>query len=48
MSQAYCFKCRVKRDILNAKEVTLKNGKTATTGTCPHCGTKLFRIGQTG
>jgi len=43
--QAYCVKCRAKRDIQNAKKVTLKNGKPATQGVCPVCGTKVFRIG---
>ena len=41
---AYCFKCRAKREIKNPKRVTLKNGKLATQGICPVCGTKVFRI----
>ncbi|MDO8530654.1 MAG: DUF5679 domain-containing protein [Dehalococcoidia bacterium] len=44
--QAYCFKCRAKVDIKNAKTVTLKNGRPATQGACPKCGTKVFRIGK--
>ncbi|MFC1904600.1 DUF5679 domain-containing protein [Chloroflexota bacterium] len=44
--QAYCFKCRKKVDIKNEERVTLKNGKPATRGNCPACGTKVFRIGQ--
>jgi len=24
----------------------MKNGKPATTGTCPTCGTKIFKIGK--
>lgn len=44
--EAYCFKCRSKRDIRNAKATTLKNGRPATQGTCPVCGTKVFRIGK--
>ena len=43
---AYCFKCRAKQPIQNAKGVTLKNGRPATQGTCPRCGTKVFRIGK--
>jgi hypothetical protein len=43
--EAYCVKCRAKREIQNPTKVTLKNGKPATTGTCPVCGTKVFRIG---
>ena len=26
------------------KEVTMKNKRPATRGTCPKCGTKVFRI----
>lgn len=44
--EAYCFKCRTKKDIKNPQKVTLKNGRPATKGVCPTCGTKLFRIGQ--
>ena len=44
--QAYCFKCRTKKEIKDAQKVTLKNGRPATRGVCPTCGTKLFRIGQ--
>ncbi len=46
MAEAYCFKCRAKREIKNAQVVTLKNGRPATQGTCPVCGTKVFRIGR--
>jgi RNase P subunit RPR2 len=44
--QAYCVKCRTKREIKNPQRVTLKNGRPATQGICPVCGTKLFRIGK--
>ena len=44
--EAYCFKCRVKREIRGAKKVTLKNGRPATQGTCPICSTKVFRMGK--
>ncbi|MFC1935671.1 DUF5679 domain-containing protein [Chloroflexota bacterium] len=43
---AYCFKCRAKREIRDPKSVTLKNGRPATQGACPVCGTKVFRIGR--
>ncbi len=26
--------------------VTMKNGRPATQGTCPKCGTKMFKIGK--
>lgn len=42
--QAYCVKCREKRDIQGPTEVTLKNGRRALQGTCPVCGTKLNRM----
>ena len=45
MPEAYCVKCKAKREIKGAQKVTLKNGKPATKGTCPKCGTKVFRIG---
>ncbi len=45
MVQAYCVKCKMKSEMKDAKEVTMKNGKKAVTGTCPKCGTKMFRIG---
>jgi hypothetical protein len=42
--EAYCVKCREKREITDPKEVTMKNGRPAMEGTCPVCGTKLFRM----
>jgi len=44
--QAYCFKCRSKKEIKDPQRVTLKNGRPAVRGVCPVCGTKVFRIGQ--
>jgi len=44
--QAYCMKCRTKREMKDAKAITMKNGKPATQGVCPVCGTKMFRIGK--
>ena len=46
LMEAYCFKCRTKRQIKNPQSVTLKNGRPATQGSCPVCGTKVFRIGK--
>ena len=42
--QAYCVKCKTKRDMNDAHQITMKNGKPALQGTCPVCGTKLTRI----
>jgi hypothetical protein len=44
--QAYCMKCRAKKEMKNPKSITMKNGKPATQGVCPSCGTKMFRIGK--
>lgn len=44
--QAYCLKCRARREMRNPQKVTLKNGRPATLGTCPVCGTKMYRIGR--
>jgi hypothetical protein len=46
--QAYCLKCHTKREMKSAKSVTMKNGKPATQGVCPVCGTKMYRIGKSG
>ena len=46
LMQAYCMKCRSKREIKDAKAIIMKNGKPATQGVCPVCGTKMFRIGK--
>lgn len=44
--QAYCMKCRDKKEMKGAQSITMKNGRPATEGTCPDCGTKMFRIGK--
>ncbi|MDP8023118.1 MAG: DUF5679 domain-containing protein [Nitrososphaeria archaeon] len=44
MVEAYCVKCRAKREIKNPQEITLKNGRKAIKGVCPVCGTTLYRI----
>ena len=43
--QIYCLKCRERTDTLEAREVVLKNGRTAVTGQCALCRTKKFRMG---
>ena len=43
--EAYCMKCKSKRVMRNAKSITMKNGRKAKKGTCPECGTGMFRIG---
>ena len=43
--EAYCVKCKSKREMKNPKQVIMKNKKPATQGECPSCGTKMFKIG---
>ena len=45
MAQAYCVKCKAKREVKNPTHITMKNGKPALSGICPVCGTKVFKIG---
>jgi hypothetical protein len=44
--QAYCMKCRQKKEMSNPKSIKMKNGKPATQGVCSSCGTKMFKIGK--
>ena len=44
MAEGYCVKCKAKKQIANAQEVTMKNGRPAVQGVCPDCGTKIFSM----
>ena len=44
MAEGYCVKCKAKREIANAVEETMKNGRKAIKGKCPTCGTVMFKI----
>ncbi len=44
--QGYCLKCHAKKEMKGPKAVIMKNGRPATQGICPMCGTKIFRIGK--
>jgi Domain of unknown function (DUF5679) len=46
VAEGYCVKERKKVEILNPQQVTMKNGRPAIQGTCPDCGTKIFKIGK--
>ncbi len=41
----YCVKCKSKKEMKDAQQVTMKNGKPASKGKCPTCGTTMFKIG---
>jgi Zn finger protein HypA/HybF involved in hydrogenase expression len=43
--EAYCLKCRTKREMQDQKQITMKNGRPAVEGKCPVCGTRMFKIG---
>ncbi len=47
LMEAYCTKCREKREMREAQAVWLKNGSAATQGVCAVCGTRLNRMGAT-
>ena len=42
--QAYCVKCKGKKEMSDAKQVTMKNGRKAMKGKCPSCGTGMYCI----
>ncbi len=44
MSEGYCVKCKSKKEIADAVEETMKNGRRAIKGRCPTCGTVMFKI----
>jgi RNase P subunit RPR2 len=44
--EGYCVKCKAKREMKDPVAITMKNGRPATQGTCPSCGTKMFKIGK--
>jgi hypothetical protein len=43
---AYCVKCQTVRSMSGPHLVTLKNGREATQGNCPECGTKILKLGR--
>jgi hypothetical protein len=42
--EGYCVKCKAKRMMANVKQVKMANGRPALKGTCPVCGTGMFKI----
>ncbi len=42
--EGYCVKCKAKKEMKDAKEVSMKGGRRAMKGKCPDCGTVMFRI----
>jgi Zn finger protein HypA/HybF involved in hydrogenase expression len=44
MPEGYCVKCKAKKEIIDAVEETMKNGRKAIKGKCPTCSTVMFKI----
>jgi len=44
MPEGYCVKCKAKKEIVDAMEEVMKNGRKAIKGKCPTCGTVMFKI----
>ncbi len=44
MAEGYCVKCKARKEIAEAIEETMKNGRRAIKGKCPTCGTVMFKI----
>ena len=45
--EAYCVKCKLKRELGSPEAVFTAGGTAATRGVCPICETKLYRMGRT-
>lgn len=45
--EAYCMKCKAKREITDPVAGFNAKSSAVTTGTCPVCGTRLYRMGKT-
>lgn len=44
MPEGYCVKCKAKKEIADAVEEVMKNGRKAIKGKCPTCGVVMFKI----
>jgi len=44
MPEGYCVKCKAKKEIAEAVEELMKNGRKAIKGKCPTCGVVMFKI----
>ncbi len=45
--EAYCMKCKTKREMNEPQATFNAKGSPVTIGACPVCGTKLYRMGKT-
>ena len=44
MPEGYCVKCKAKKEIADAVEELMKNGRRAIKGKCPTSGVVMFKI----
>ena len=42
--EAYCFKCKTKREVQNGEIGQMKTGMKTIKGTCAVCGGKVYKI----
>ncbi len=42
--EAYCVKCKKKREMDNVTKTVSSNGRNMAKGTCPVCGTKMNKF----
>jgi len=42
--QGYCIKCKCKKEIADATEHMMKNGRCAIKGRCPDCGSVMVKV----
>src|SRR5512139_2713095 len=45
--EAYCVKCKTKREMIEAQAEYTATGTPGTRGKCPVCGTTMFKMGAT-
>ncbi len=45
--QAYCVKCKTKRELSGPRADFMANGRAITRGNCPVCGTGMIAMGET-
>jgi DNA topoisomerase-1 len=45
--EAYCMKCKTKREMLEAEATFNSASAPVTRGKCPECGTAMYRTGRT-
>ena len=45
--EAYCVRCKAKREMAEPHPVYTKKGRPGTSGVCPVCGSGMYRLGET-